>query len=212
MYTIHWEYMAGSIVVQAVLEEVGAIYQMRHVDMANGEHKREEYLRINPVARVPALTLPDGKTIGETSAIVTVLGEHFPNSKLYPEPNSANRADFLFWLNVMATSGYLTISRGAHPERYAVEPSAINQVEKVALNDLHAFYRVIDSAISGDPYFLPIGFTPLDIYLAMLVEFSVDKEALYSKYASIAVLCREVGRRPAFRAAMETHAIPKHAV
>ncbi len=42
--------------------------------MGRGEHKEPGYLGINPTGRVPALSLPDGKTVGETGAIVTLLG------------------------------------------------------------------------------------------------------------------------------------------
>jgi len=154
MYTLHWEYMAGSIVVQAMLEELGADYQLNYVDMAAGEHQQPEYLNINPAARVPALGLPDGTTIGETAAIVIVLGEHFPKLRLTPQPADQERAAFLFWLNVMATSGYLTVARAGHPERYAVEADAIRQVEEKAYADLDAFFDVMEGAISSNTFFL----------------------------------------------------------
>ena len=129
MYALYWEYMAGSIVAQAMLEELGADHELRHVDMEAGQHKRAEYLARVPSGRVPAMQLPDGTTIGETSAIVTVLGEHFPRSSLVPIAQEPDRASFLFWLNVMATSGYLTVARHGHPERYATSAQAIEQVK-----------------------------------------------------------------------------------
>ena len=110
MYILHWETMAGSIVAQAMLEEAEAPYELNHVDMAGDAHKQADYLRINPVGRVPALTLPCQETIGETAAIVITLGEHFPRSGLTPQPTKADRAQFLFWLSVMATAGYMTVA------------------------------------------------------------------------------------------------------
>ena len=67
MYILHWEHMAGSIVVQAILHDVQAEFDLCYVDMGRGEHKERDYLGINPIGRVPALTLPDGSTIGEWS-------------------------------------------------------------------------------------------------------------------------------------------------
>lgn len=206
MYTLHWEIMAGSIVAQAMLEEAKAPYELNHVDMAAGAHQQAPYRRINPAGRVPALTLPDGTTIGETAAIVTVLGETFADSGLTPRPGQPDRAAFLFWLSVMATAGYLTVSRHAHPERYAAEPDAIAQVERQAARDLDAFFDVMNGAVAGQAAFLPSGYSALDLYLAMLTEWSDDREALLSARPALADLCAVVSERPAYRAAMRTHA------
>ena len=211
MYTLHWEYMAGSIVAQAMLEELGANYRLHHVDMEAGEHKLPEYLAINPTGRVPALGLPDGTTIGETAAIVTVLGEQFQQASLTPQPGDPDRAGFLFWLSVMATSGYLTIARKGHPERYAVDADAIQQVEAKAAVDLEAFFDVMEEAVSGNPFFLPRGFTALDIYLAMLTEWSDDKDVLFSKRPALAAVCRAVTQRSAYTKAINTHLLPRQA-
>ena len=58
MYKLHWEYMAGSIVVQAMLEELGTAYRLNYIDMGADEHKQPAYKKINPASRVPAITLP----------------------------------------------------------------------------------------------------------------------------------------------------------
>lgn len=205
MYVLHWEYMSGSIVAQAMLEEMDAPYRMQHVDMAAGEHQTPAYRRINPVARVPALTLPHGGTIAETAAIVVVLGEDSPASGLVPRPCTTDRGAFLFWLNVMATSGYMTVARHGHPERYAFDESAIAQVEQKAARDLSAFFDVMEGAIEGDGTFLASGHSALDLYLAMLTEWSDDKDALFAQRPSLARLSNGVYLRPGYRAAMRTH-------
>ena len=167
MFKLYWEFMAGSIVAHAMLEELGADYKLCHVDMEAGEHKQEAYLQLNPIGRVPALGLPDGTTIGETAAIVVCLGELFPQLGLTPQPGDKDRGEFLYLLNVMATSGYLTIARWNHPERYASEPDAIRQVEEKSAAELDAFFKTIDSQIGDRPYMLERGFSALDIYLTM---------------------------------------------
>ena len=58
MYTLFWEKGSGSIVVQALLEELGVTYERHYVDMEAGEHQKDQYLRQNPTGLVPALMLP----------------------------------------------------------------------------------------------------------------------------------------------------------
>ncbi|MBF9032435.1 hypothetical protein HKCCE3408_18710 [Rhodobacterales bacterium HKCCE3408] len=205
MYELHWEYMAGSIVVQAMLEEMNVPYRMTHVDMAANEHKTQAYRRINPVGRVPAIRLPRGGTIGETAAIVIALGEDAPGSGLIPQPRSPDRSAFLFWLNVMATAGYMTVARKGHPERYAFDETAIAQVEERAAVDLAAFFDLMEAAISGGTTFLASGFSALDLYLAMLTEWSDDKSGLFAERATLSQLCRAVSLRPSYQLAMQTH-------
>ena len=211
MYTLYWEFMAGSIVAQAMLEELSADYHLHHVDMEAGQHRTSEYLSRVPSGRVPAIELPDGTTIGETAAIVTVLGEHFPASNLVPPGSDPDRATFLFWLNVMATSGYLTVARHGHPERYASSTEAIDQVRSKAGEDLENFFDLMEQAISGDPYFLRRGFCALDIYLTMLTEWSEDKNWLYATRPALRALTALVSQRPAYLKALHTHHLPQEA-
>lgn len=208
MYILHWEYMAGSIVVQALLQDLHAEFDLRYVDMARGEHMEPGYLGINPTSRVPALSLPDGTTIGETGAIVTLLGEAFPRSGLTPLPGDSDRAEFLFWLNVMATNGYPTVARWNHPERYAYSETAIAEVEKKASTDLDVFFDIMEAAVSGKSTFLKSGFTAIDYYLAMLTEWPADRDVLFATHPKIEAVYNSVAQRPAYKKAMNTHALP----
>ena len=154
---------------------------------------------------MPALTLPQGETIGESAAIVVVLGESSPETGLLPRPGTADRSAFFFWLNVMATSGYMTVARNGHPERYAFDQGAIDQVERKAAEDLAAFFDLMEDAIAGDGTFLASGYSALDLYLAMLTEWSDDKEELFATRPALAKLTSDVCVRPGYQAAMQTH-------
>ncbi|WP_169570322.1 glutathione S-transferase family protein [Sneathiella limimaris] len=211
MYYLYWEYMAGSIVVQAMLEELGVPYELRYVDMGAGEHFEPAYRELNPVCRVPALGLPDGTTIGETAAIVAFLGEQYPAKRLTPLPGEHDRAEFLFWLNVLTTSGYLTVSRWAHPERYAADADAIQQVEQKAALDLEAFYAVIETEIGDKPCFLDRGFSALDFYLTMLTEWSGDRQKLLSDCPNLSRLVEKTSARASYIRTLQTHKLPEAA-
>ncbi len=87
-----------------------------YVDMASEEHKGGNYLQQNPTGLVPALRLPNQQTIGESAAIVLLLGEQCDDGRFVPQPSDKERPDFLYWLMYMATSGYPTFARVGHPE------------------------------------------------------------------------------------------------
>ncbi|MDF0601114.1 glutathione S-transferase N-terminal domain-containing protein [Psychromarinibacter sp. C21-152] len=67
-YTLYWEAMSGAMAVEFVLEEIQAPYTLRPVDMAAGEHRSADFLKLNPTGQIPALALPEGQIIGESAA------------------------------------------------------------------------------------------------------------------------------------------------
>jgi glutathione S-transferase len=67
--TVHW-----------MLEEVGAPYRMRVLDLDKGEHKRADFLAINPMGKVPAI-VHQGTVVTEVAAICLYLADAFPTSR-----------------------------------------------------------------------------------------------------------------------------------
>lgn len=66
--------------VRTYLAEKGLNIPTTVVDLARGEHRKPDYLSINPLGRVPSLKLDDGRVVTESVAICRYL-EHF-----HPEP------------------------------------------------------------------------------------------------------------------------------
>lgn len=205
MYTLYWEKLSGAIVAQAMLEETGARYRLSHVDMAAMAHRDPAYSALCPSQRVPALTLPDGSTIGESAAIVLTLGECHPDCGLVPLPGDPDRPAFLYRLMFMATIGYPTFSRAWHPEQFTDDEAANDTVRRIGLADVGNFFGMVETMITGNPHFLPRGFGAIDLYLAMLTEWAADRNALFAENPKIGRLYDAVAGRPAYRTVIESH-------
>ncbi len=80
-----------------LLEEMGVPYRLHVLDLAKGEHKRPDYLAVNPMGKVPALRHGD-TVVTEQGAIALHLGELFPETGLCPQPGDPLRGDLLRWL------------------------------------------------------------------------------------------------------------------
>lgn len=206
-YTLYWEAQSGAIAPQLMLEETGTDYTIVPVDMASGEHRSPGYLTVNPTGQVPALSVPGGVVIGESAAMVLVLGERHPESGLVPGSSDADRPIFLRWLLFMAASVYMTFVRSNHPERFTTDETGIEGVRRAALRDVTRYFDMLDDAIEGSPYFLARGFGALDIYLAMLTIWHPDREELHARNRKVGALCRAVSRRPAVVRVMSQHAV-----
>ena len=79
-----------------MLEELEADYEFNLVPAGSNGFGSEEYIKINPAGKVPAIR--DGDLVlTESAAIVTYLGDKFPDKKLVPPAGSAARAKYDQW-------------------------------------------------------------------------------------------------------------------
>lgn len=211
MYLLYWEYLAGSIVVQAALEEVGAEYELEKIDMAAAQHKSTTFSAICPASTVPALCLPDGLNVGETSAIIHLLDEAYPGNGLLPAVGDANRPAAHYWLAYLASTGYPAVARAWHPYRFASSEPARAEVREGGWSDLKRLFGVVEANITGAPFMLSSGHSIVDSYIAMLLEWMTDTDALFSEMPKLKRLYDAEWKRPAFAKAMQTHTPPVEA-
>lgn len=72
-----------SFATHIALEEANAEYEPRRLNFLETEQRSEEYLKINPKGRVPALVTDRG-IITETPALLTYIAQAYPAAKLAP--------------------------------------------------------------------------------------------------------------------------------
>ena len=80
-----------------LLEELGAPYELRVIDMNAGEQRQPGYLAVNPMGKVPALMHGDA-LITEQVAIYIYLADLFPQVGLAPALDDLLRGPYLRWL------------------------------------------------------------------------------------------------------------------
>jgi glutathione S-transferase len=83
--------------VRILLEELGAPYELRAVNMKAGEQRKPAYLAVNPMGKVPAI-LHRGGLVTEQVAIFIYLADLFPQAKLAPALDDPHRGPYLRWL------------------------------------------------------------------------------------------------------------------
>ena len=86
-----------SSVVLWMLEELGEPYDLNVMSFKTGETRSADYLRINPMGKVPALKHGD-TVITEGAAICTYLADAFPQAKLNVPIGDRRRGPYLKWL------------------------------------------------------------------------------------------------------------------
>lgn len=77
-----------------VAHQTGRMCTWTFVDVVGGETRREPFLKVNPLGKVPYLLLPDGTGFGESNAIAWFLAE---GTDLMPSC-AASRARAIQWM------------------------------------------------------------------------------------------------------------------
>jgi glutathione S-transferase len=90
-----------SIRARWTLQELGVPFESIPVNLIKGEHRRPEFLKINPAGRIPVLVDGD-EVLTESVAIVLYLGEKYPEKGFLPS-GVAERAQIYRWLLFAAT-------------------------------------------------------------------------------------------------------------
>ncbi|MHB8380849.1 MAG: glutathione S-transferase family protein [Candidatus Binataceae bacterium] len=74
--------------VRIVLAEKSLTYDLVTVDLAGGEHRKQEFLRLNPFGRVPVL-VDDDTTIYDSTIINEYLEDEYPEPPVLPAIGSS---------------------------------------------------------------------------------------------------------------------------
>jgi glutathione S-transferase len=171
MLTLYYGPGACSMAAHVVLEESGEKYQPQRMDLAKGEQRTEEYLKINPQGRVPALRLDDGQPLSENTAILPYLGKRFG---MWPtDPMAEARA--LSLIGFFAASVHPAHAHVGRPERYTADTSAHPGIKEAGLKTFHGYLKQIDGMLAGREW-LSDRYSVVDPYAFVFYTWGVRRE------------------------------------
>lgn len=154
---------ACSLAPHIVLEETGIPFEPVRVDMASGQQRSPEFLRINPKGRVPALAVDDW-VLTENPAILQFIARSHPDSGLWPEtlPDQARVAEWLAWIASTVHVAYAHVRRA---ERYAESEPALAEDRAKGLLTCRDLWRAIDTRLGEGPWAIGERYSVADAYL-----------------------------------------------
>lgn len=161
----------GSTIVEAQLELYGLKYRYEPVeDLFRTPGAREKLEKVNPLAQVPTLVMPDGSIMSESAAITLLLADITGRDSLVPAPSAPERAKFLRWLVFLVANIYPTFTYADDPARFVSVNAARDPFR--AATDAYAqrLWRQVERE-AGTPWFLGERFSALDIYVDIMTRW-----------------------------------------
>jgi glutathione S-transferase len=175
-----------------MLEEVGVPYRTVLIDFTKGEHKTPEFLKINPMGKLPTITC-DGVVVTETAAIIAFLADRFPSAGLAPAVSDPLRGAYFRWLFFGAG---------------CIEPALLDRMaERPPVAKGQAGYgsyedvlNALKQALSAGPYLLGERFTAADLYVGSEIYWAgmigapgYKNEPIFDRYLA------RLAERPAYK-------------
>lgn len=158
----------GSALVEAQLVWYDIPFEFCAVgDLFKNAEARGVLEKVNPLAQIPSLVLPNGDVMSESAAITFWLADLTGSNDLVPELEESERTRFLRWLIFIVANIYPTYTYVDDPARFVPDKAAhVGYVGKVSAY-AKKLYSVLE-AEAGAPWFLGDRFSAIDIYIAVL--------------------------------------------
>ncbi|TPW01828.1 MAG: glutathione S-transferase [bacterium] len=165
--------MSRGRIARWMLEEIDQPYRTVVLDYGT-TMKASEYLAINPMGKVPAIS-HRGVVVTECAAICTWLADAFPEAGLAPALDDPARGPYLRWMFF-----------GAGPLEAAVTAKSLGLLapaDKAGMAGYGSFDQVVDAlenavASSGGPWLLGDRFSALDVYLGSQIAWGLQFRSL----------------------------------
>ena len=142
------------------LEEAGADFEVRVVNVLVGEQMKEEYLRLNPKHKVPLLAIDD-QVLTENVAILQWISRNFPAANLLPSGLEEFKAiSLLAWC---ASGIHPSLTPNFIPQRYCDLPGSEESVRRCAQKVLRENLGIAEDMLRGREWFFQ-DFTIPDAY------------------------------------------------
>lgn len=187
----------GSI-ARWMLEEVGEPYEVKLLNLKEGEQRRPAYLAVNPMGKVPALD-HDGTIITEAAAICAYLADAFPAAKLNVPIGDRRRGPYLKWLFFGPSCVEPVVTDRSFPRKDAASASTLGH------GDFDTVMDVLAAGVAKGPYILGEQFTAADVVIGSGLRWGMMFKLIPERPEFVAYTAR-LGERPALKRATEKDA------
>ena len=183
--------------VRVLLEELGVPYEMHVLNMKAGEQRQPEFLKINPMGKVPAVLYGD-QLITEQVALYIYLPDTFPEAGLAPALTDPLRGPYLRWIAYYGS---------------CFEPGVVDRALKrdpappsmCPYGDFDTMFRTLVDQLRKGPYILGDRFSAADLLWGLSLRWMTSFK-IVEGLPEIMAYVERISSRPSLAKASESDA------
>ncbi|HEX7408250.1 MAG TPA: glutathione S-transferase family protein [Candidatus Binatia bacterium] len=184
-----------SIRIYWLLEELGVPYELVRLDFTPASLKDPEYLKVNPLGKIPSIQ--DGDlTMFESGAILEYILEKYGKGRLAPAPGAPARGPFLQWVHFAEATAMPPLADIAQHSLFKPESERLPAVVADARKRLAAVLDVLEQALAGKQYLLGAEFSAADIMMGYSLLLTKWFGLLSDTYPNVVAYLQRLEQRP----------------
>ncbi|MEO9589582.1 MULTISPECIES: glutathione S-transferase family protein [Marinobacter] len=161
-----------------LLNELGLEHELHPVDLMQDEHHQQDFLSLNPAARVPVLV--DGNLVlTESAAIQLYLAEKYPQAGFIPE-TLEDRAQMYRWMFFLVTEVEQPLWRIARHTFVYPDEKRIPQDVELARQECLEMIAVLERHMSEREFMVGDRLSVADFNAAYTLDWANTEEMLES--------------------------------
>ena len=175
------------------LRELDAEFEFVPINLLAGEHRRADFLRLNPAGKIPVLV--DGDvTLTESAAIVMYLAEKYRDRGLLPA-DLGERAQVYRWAMFAVTELEQPLWRITRHTRLYPEDKRLPDDVALASQEFVAMATILDRHMEGRAFIVGDRLTIADCVTAHLIDWA-NEQRLIDSFPQLRAYLERMYARP----------------
>lgn len=206
MFKLYYYPNNASLAPHFLLHHLNADYELLLVDKQSNAQKSADYLKLNPVGRIPTLVIGE-QPIFESSAICIHLCELHPQSNLMPVVGDPKRPLFYQWLAFLNNTLQAELMVRYYPHRHTNDVATISNIIAAQDERIAEALAIINNQLKYNQYLIGDTLTACDYFLFMLAQWSLPIEKSPLTFENLAAYLKRLCDDSTIKAVCEIEGI-----
>jgi glutathione S-transferase len=202
MLTLYFSPGSCSRACHIALEESGLPYEGRRINFAENQQRSDDYLKLNPKGRVPALATPKG-ILTEAPAIMSYVAQTAPDAKLAPLNDPFEFGRMQAFNSYIASTVHVAHAHGRRGTRWANQDSSLEDMKTKMPQVMTDCFTLIENEMLVGPWVLGNTYSVADGYLFVMSGWLKGDSVDVAKFPKVNDHYKRMQERPAVIRALE---------